>query len=161
MLALIVPTTSCSLLLKSVLLWTARTTSGCRFLTACTAILDMTGSYMRANQRSWTSGKVKWQVNLTPRWTEARSLVWKEMKNIALHLDKRGFLGEDDQGQEKKEIVGIALTVGIWALHPELLKIFFSSVRKYGGTLQQYESRQSYSTLWPKVKEEHDTIAKK
>ena len=79
-LALIVESVSCSCLLNNVFLWTARTISGSKFLIACKANLERMGSYMRAFHRSWTSIKVKWQLNLTPRYTVAKSLVWKDKR---------------------------------------------------------------------------------
>lgn len=38
----------------------------------------MTGSYSKAYHLSLISLKVKRQLNFTPRWTEVRSLVWKQ-----------------------------------------------------------------------------------
>jgi hypothetical protein len=38
----------------------------------------MTWLYMSAFHRDSTSGSVKWQLNLTPRWTVHKSFVWKQ-----------------------------------------------------------------------------------
>ena len=45
-------------------------------INTCKANFEIIGLYKRAFQRDSTSGKVKWQLNLTPRWTTARSFVW-------------------------------------------------------------------------------------
>ena len=54
--------------------------------------LEMTGSYSRAYQRSWTSLRVKRQLNFTPRWTDVRSLVCKAPEWFAPALELGGTL---------------------------------------------------------------------
>ena len=53
------------------------------------AIFEMMGSYMRANHLSCTSASVKWQLNFTPRYTDARSWVWKEGKETHRKINCR------------------------------------------------------------------------